>query len=337
LSICCKKERIAWIDIAKAIAIFFIVLGHQLPSGPLCGYLYSFHVPLFFFLSGLTFNNAKEPKKFFCEKVKRILIPYFIFSSISIGFYIITNYFFKKSGLSLTQCLLGMIIGTRSTGLMLWNNPLWFLPCLFVLLSAAYIINRFVFRGKNKIKYTVILLAFSVSAVIILYCFRFYPSAPFGIIQAVNASPYFIIGRLAKQLIYKDGKVKAAIPIWAKVIASLILILGGAFLSSLNTRTDFAMNDFGKLWIYIPAAVVGIFGWCLLASTLRSAGLAYIGRHTMPILLMHKFPIQLYGFLPISTENTVVSILLSFCTVALCLAAAWIYDRIISIFTNDKG
>ena len=160
MSICCKKERIAWIDIAKAIAIFFIVLGHQLPSGPLCGYLYSFHVPLFFFLSGLTFNTAKEPKKFFREKAKRILIPYFIFSSISIVFYIITNYFFKKSGLSLTQCLLGMIIGTRSTGLMLWNNPLWFLPCLFVLLSVAYIINRFVFRGKNKIKYTVILLAF---------------------------------------------------------------------------------------------------------------------------------------------------------------------------------
>ena len=57
----------------------------------------------------------------------------------------------------------------------------------------------------------------------------------------------------------------------------------------------------------------------------------------MPILLMHKFPIQLYGFLPILTENTVVSILLYFCTVALCLAAAWIYDRIISIFTKDKG
>ena len=101
MSICCKKERIAWIDIAKAIAIFFIVLGHQLPSGPLCGYLYSFHVPLFFFLSGLTFNTAKEPKKFFREKAKRILIPYFIFSSISIGFYIITNCFFKKSSYSM--------------------------------------------------------------------------------------------------------------------------------------------------------------------------------------------------------------------------------------------
>lgn len=79
MSICCKKERIAWIDIAKAIAIFFIVLGHQLPSGPLCGYLYSFHVPLFFFLSGLTFNTAKEPKNFFPRKSKKNFDSVFYF------------------------------------------------------------------------------------------------------------------------------------------------------------------------------------------------------------------------------------------------------------------
>ncbi len=334
---CCKKGRIAWIDIAKAIAIFFIVLGHQLPAGSLCGYLYSFHVPLFFFLSGSTFNADKDPKIFFGEKAKRILVPYFAFSLISIAVYSVTNLLFNKSGLSFGQCLLGMLIGTRSTGLMQWNNPLWFLPCLFALLIAAYVIKRFVFLGKDKIKYTVILLALSVGAVIILYHFRFYPSAPFGIIQAVNASPYFIIGRLTMQLLYNDGKVKISVPIWAKALASLTLILGGAFLSTLNTKTDFAMNDFGKLWVYIPAALVSIFGWCLLAGVLRSDGLAYIGRHTMPILLMHKFPIQLYGFLPIPTESTVASILLSFCTVALCLTAAWIFKKIMSIFTKDKG
>lgn len=327
----CKKERIAWIDNAKAIAIFFIVLGHQLPSGSLCGYLYSFHVPLFFFLSGLTFNASKAPKKFFAEKAKRILVPYFVFSLISIAVYSVTNFLFKKSGLSLGQCLIGMLIGTRSTGLMQWNNPLWFLPCLFVLLTVAYIIKRFVFGGKDKILYTVISLAFSVSAVIVLYHFKLYPSAPFGIIQAVNASPYFIIGRLAMQLIYRDGRAKITLPIWTKIFTSLILIIGGAFLSTLNTRTDFAMNDFGKLWIYIPTAIVSIFGWCLFASVLHSDGLAYIGRHTMPILLMHKFPIQLYGILPISTENTVVTILLSFCTVGLCLAAAWIFEKVMKI------
>lgn len=330
-----NNKRIAWIDNAKAIAIFFIVLGHRLPSGELCGYLYSFHVPMFFFLSGLTFSADKSPQKYLKEKATRILIPYFAFSLVSIAIYCIINLIFHKDGLSLGQCLLGMLIGTRSTGLMLWNNPLWFLPCLFVLLIFAYIIKRFIFRS-NKTVFTVISLAVSVAAVIILYCTKFYPDAPFGIIQAVNASPYFIIGTLTMQLLYKDEKPKIAPPLWAKVLVSLILIVGGAFLSALNSRTDFAMNDFGKLWIYAPTAIAGIFGWCLLASIFRSNGLAYIGRHTMPILLMHKFPIQLYGFLPISAENTAVSILLSVLTVVLCLAASWIFVKIKNQLFNHQ-
>ena len=327
-----NNKRIAWIDNAKAIAIFFIVLGHQLPSGELCGYLYSFHVPLFFFLSGLTFSADKSPQKYLKEKAKRILIPYFAFSLISIAIYYILNLIFHRGGLSLGQCLLGMLTGTRSTRLMLWNNPLWFLPCLFVLLIFAYIIKRFIFCS-NKIIFTVISLTVSVAAVIVLYCTKFYPNAPFGIIQAVNASPYFIIGILTMQLLYKDEKPKIA---WAKVLVSLILIVGGAFLSTLNSRTDFAMNDFGKLWLYFPTAIVGIFGWCLLASVFRSNGLEYIGRHTMPILLMHKFPIQLYGFFPISTENTAVSILLSVFTVALCLATSWIFLKIKNQLFNHQ-
>lgn len=322
-----SDKRIAWIDNAKAIAIFFIVLGHQLPSGELCGYLYSFHVPLFFFLSGLTFSADKSPKKYFKEKAKRILIPYFAFSLVSIAVYYILNLIFHKDGLSPGQCLLGMLIGTRSTGLMLWNNPLWFLPCLFVLLTFAYIIKKFIFRS-NKIVFTIISLTVSVAAVIILFYAKLYPNAPFGIIQAVNASPYFIIGILTMRLIYNNKKPKITPPIWSKVLVSLILIFGGAILSTLNSRTDFAMNDFGKLWLYIPTAVVGTFGWCLLASAFRSRGLAYIGRHTMPILLMHKFPIQLYGFLPLLAESTAVSILLSVLTVALCLAVSWLFVKI---------
>lgn len=323
-----KTQRIAWIDNAKAIAIFFIVLGHILPSDALCGYIFSFHVPLFFFLSGLTFTADKSPKDFFKSKAKRILLPYLAFSVISITVYLIQNLILHRDGLLLSRCLIGMLLGTRSTGLMPWNNPLWFLPCLFVLLSAAFVIKKFVFKNGGKVIFTVISLAFSVAAVIALYCTRFYPSAPFGIIQAVNASPYFIIGVLTMQVLYKDGKARFAPNFWIKAAASLLLIIGGAFLSTLNSKTDFAMNDFGKLWLYIPTAVVGIFGWCLLASLLRSDGLAYVGRHTMPILLMHKFPIQLYSLLPIPTDNTAVSILLSVLTVALCLAVVWVYEKV---------
>ena len=58
------SNRIKYIDIAKAFAIIFIVLGHTIlhsqHSEVFVKILYSFHVVLFFMLSGYTFNSNKN-------------------------------------------------------------------------------------------------------------------------------------------------------------------------------------------------------------------------------------------------------------------------------------
>ena len=55
------KSRIAWIDIAKAIAIFAMIEGHVVAYG---GYarnlIYSFHMPLFFILTGFTIKEVTD-------------------------------------------------------------------------------------------------------------------------------------------------------------------------------------------------------------------------------------------------------------------------------------
>lgn len=53
-------ERIKWIDILRAIAIIFVVIGHTLTEGEVQTYFYSFHIPLFFFISGMLFKNKEE-------------------------------------------------------------------------------------------------------------------------------------------------------------------------------------------------------------------------------------------------------------------------------------
>lgn len=59
-----QKKRIEWIDIAKGIGMVLVMLGHAPISyvSPFCDeisihnvFLYSFHIPLFMFLSGLCF------------------------------------------------------------------------------------------------------------------------------------------------------------------------------------------------------------------------------------------------------------------------------------------
>ena len=49
------KKRIAYIDKAKGVAILLVILGHCCGSveEPINRFVLSFHMPLFFFLSGL--------------------------------------------------------------------------------------------------------------------------------------------------------------------------------------------------------------------------------------------------------------------------------------------
>ena len=52
-----KGIRLTYIDTAKFIAIFYIMIGHSNMSTDLSHFLFAFHVPIFFFLYGLVFER----------------------------------------------------------------------------------------------------------------------------------------------------------------------------------------------------------------------------------------------------------------------------------------
>ena len=64
------KKRLEWIDLAKGIGIILMVIGHM-PSIPSAvhNWIFSFHMPLFFFLSGYMFKKKKVKGK--CFKRRR--------------------------------------------------------------------------------------------------------------------------------------------------------------------------------------------------------------------------------------------------------------------------
>lgn len=43
------RERIDWIDVAKAIGISFVIMGHLHNPERVSAFIYAFHMPLFFF------------------------------------------------------------------------------------------------------------------------------------------------------------------------------------------------------------------------------------------------------------------------------------------------
>ena len=105
-----ENKRMAWIDIAKGIAIILVVFGHVITNGQSSDLLhlpvwtiihntiYSFHMPLFFFISGYLQKHCKrEDNKMIAKALFRkeicLLIPYALFSFL----YLLSKVIFSNS------------------------------------------------------------------------------------------------------------------------------------------------------------------------------------------------------------------------------------------------
>jgi fucose 4-O-acetylase-like acetyltransferase len=80
-----STERIEWIDIAKGIGIMLVVIGHLISRDSYLGqFIGSFHMPLFFLLSGMCFRPEKYPTflPFLKKRVNQLLIPLLLFNLI---------------------------------------------------------------------------------------------------------------------------------------------------------------------------------------------------------------------------------------------------------------
>src|SRR5574338_650499 len=85
-------SRVGYVDIAKGIGIILVVMGHNdfaLISPFAHKFIYSFHMPMFFFMSGMFFKPDLPFWNFVRQRVKKVLIPFFVtilliyFASIS--------------------------------------------------------------------------------------------------------------------------------------------------------------------------------------------------------------------------------------------------------------
>ena len=108
-------KRILWLDIAKGIGIILMVLGHTGLPSMINNWIFSFHMPLFFIISGILFNPSRYVSsiKFIQKRVLTLLLPYLIFSSIVL--------FFSNEKVT------DWILSGWNTGI-----ALWFLPVLFL-------------------------------------------------------------------------------------------------------------------------------------------------------------------------------------------------------------
>jgi fucose 4-O-acetylase-like acetyltransferase len=127
-----RAERVEWVDSLKFIGMFYIYLGHLgNAAGQLFPFVFSFHVPLFFFVSGFFAEHGSEKSivEFACARFRQIMIPYYIYSVLSIPVYWLSVPANSDPRVVL-DLLQKMLLGVRNDTP--YAPALWFLPCIFV-------------------------------------------------------------------------------------------------------------------------------------------------------------------------------------------------------------
>lgn len=145
-----SSQRLDFIDIAKGIGILFVICSHS-RCNELMWFAWAFFMPLFFVLSGYTYQYKNISLwEFTMKKARRLLIPYIFTNAILIGILTILG---KASRLN----FLGVIYSRYyifPEGYRLfhwWSAPTWFLTALFM----SYLIV-FQTRGKKVCEITCI-------------------------------------------------------------------------------------------------------------------------------------------------------------------------------------
>lgn len=122
------SSRESWVDWSKALLIFLMVLGHNdLPEwGRL--WIYGFHMPAFFIISGYLFK-ARDWKK----TLRGFAVPVLLFSLIRFLFYVLNQY---RVGAMVwdcslwERCLLPFFKTNVENEVTLFSG-VWFIICLF--------------------------------------------------------------------------------------------------------------------------------------------------------------------------------------------------------------
>jgi acyltransferase len=277
-------ERQYWVDAAKSIGIYLIVFSHlpaiaskhTLSSDFIVSFLWTFHVPLFFFISGYL-NKSAPPGAVLKRVIFRLMVPYALIYLVTV-FLVVAfgDRFYVTAVNTVGEMLLGIFWGTKAyEGFV--NVVLWFLPALAIV---ELIFNLLI--QKSKWLY-IPLLAISI---------YFYQTGKYDLFLSIDLAllglNYFLLGVYARN--YNLIQFLRAVSLWILALAFIVLLAMTLFFASI-----------GNVWytgsFYLTSLLGGMIGIAMVVSlsmmierlTKQQSFVVFISSNTLFIFCFHMF------------------------------------------------
>lgn len=328
-----------WLDQLRAIAIFIVILGHVTLPSQANKFIYSFHMPLFFIISGMTFNPERYSSLFgrVKDKFKKLIVPHFLMNLMTMPLWIYT---FKVLSLAKPdlQVLLKGILYINSGKYQSPSNATWFLAALFLTDLLFCLVYKF---SDGKTKYIVITVAIIGLAGFIESKNKSNYEGPWHIEAVLTAVVFFMLGYLFMR--YYEHIMDKIKNIKAYAAAVICLLLSGVLCAMENGRVSMNGNSYDSI-IYFYVGAIGIsFALILIAMKLPHIGLLdYIGKNTIAYVGIHIPIIRVIQKLfPIVDAKAVNAFLLAVFVYLIMVPAVWVinscFPYVISKPWNIKG
>ncbi len=292
-------ERVTWIDISKALGIFFVITVHAIiPAiNPITIHLSSFTIPLFFFITGLTYSNEKyrdSISQYIIRRGRRLMIPYFLLYLLMILLFIplaglIDTY------LTPDQLIFWLLYGAGPPDS---STHLWFLQVLFFGLSLFVIIDHYLI-GRSRIWKGILPPVLATGTFVLDVLFQ-ESLVPWRLGSVLLATAFILIGNETR---YIFERCEWTIPVRESLIGIILLSITLVLLSTINGFTDMAVDNYGyNIGLYLVNGTLGSVLIIFFASLLSRVSkindiMTPIGNHTQEIYELHPLPFLLAPFI----------------------------------------
>lgn len=344
-----QNNRILWLDYAKCIAIFGIVMSHvfdHVLGFQVISWVFSFALQLFFIISGYLSKDNENFSETVSKSFKSLIIPYFSFHLLLIAFHLFSRSILDPTSLSsffdtLCKALFGMVLGIKedTSYAINLNTPLWFLPALFF---CRIITQPIITTTKNKNYKLLFTIVICITLIYLIKDFGI-KNSYFYIDNAIMAIPFYLFGFFLKNFDFSKTDKKST-----ELIISIALFFSSIILNNIaqspSERIDMHGCSYGHniILFYIVGIINPFFGFFLAKylSHWNFRLLSYWGQNTIIILGIHFamikylkmveayilsniFHLQSFNIFAMYIGNTSISIIIMF----LCIPFIYVIQR----------
>lgn len=215
-----------------------IIWGHTKLTGISNEFVYAFHIPLFFAMSGMVFDARRYAsfQDFLKRKWQTLIRPYLIFSFATWLLWAAYSYLTHSGVHSYWMPLLQTFIAQGSGGFLEHNVPLWFVSCLLVIEILYWFISK-LSDGKNIL----FCIGCALLGYILVYQCKFwdFKLLPWSIEVALMALIFYAMGNL---VVKRYGHQRLVKNVVSRKGISIVLVMAGFVLTAILAHYEGAMS-----------------------------------------------------------------------------------------------